>query len=127
MRSYPRSRFNPQFNRRALEGSLAAAGIAYLYLGEGRGARPLGPEYRRDGVPDCALLAQRPEFRAGLERVGEQMARFRPALMGARRATRSTATARSWWPAICARPGSPSATSLPAVRSRSTTPPNAGS
>lgn len=34
VRSYPKSRYAPQFNREALERSLPASGIGYLYLGK---------------------------------------------------------------------------------------------
>ena len=34
VRSYPKSRYAPQFNREALEQSLPASGIGYLWLGK---------------------------------------------------------------------------------------------
>jgi uncharacterized protein (DUF488 family) len=37
VRSFPRSRKNPQFNREALEGALPAANIRYTWMGEGLG------------------------------------------------------------------------------------------
>ena len=40
VRSNPRSRWHPQFNRRALEGKLLTAGIRYLYLGKELGGHP---------------------------------------------------------------------------------------
>ena len=41
VRAAPYSRFNPQFNRESLAGSLVARGIAYVFLGIGAG-RSLG-------------------------------------------------------------------------------------
>jgi uncharacterized protein (DUF488 family) len=40
VRSAPYSRFNPQFNREALEQALDAIGIKYVFLGRELGARP---------------------------------------------------------------------------------------
>ncbi len=45
VRSMPFSRFNPQFNRHALERDLREAGIRYLFLGEELGGRPDGDRF----------------------------------------------------------------------------------
>src|SRR5277367_4220599 len=37
VRSFPRSRFNPQFNRDRLEAALRAHGIGYVFLGDALG------------------------------------------------------------------------------------------
>lgn len=60
IRSSPASRFAPQFNRAALEGSLAAAGIAYRWLGASLGGKPRAapPDFAR-GIADLAALAAR--------------------------------------------------------------------
>jgi uncharacterized protein (DUF488 family) len=42
VRSYPRSRFAPQFNRDALERTLPESGIDYLYLGQELGGMARG-------------------------------------------------------------------------------------
>lgn len=71
VRSFPSSRFNPQFNRAALEASLRDAGIGYVFLGDALGGK------RGDFGARAATAA----FRAGLERVREGAARHRIALM----------------------------------------------
>jgi uncharacterized protein (DUF488 family) len=40
VRSTPYSRFNPQYNRKALQQTLQAQGIDYIYFGETLGGRP---------------------------------------------------------------------------------------
>jgi uncharacterized protein (DUF488 family) len=45
VRSSPWSRYASQFNRPTLEGSLAAAGVEYLFLGEELGGRPEGDQF----------------------------------------------------------------------------------
>ena len=73
VRSFPSSRYAPQFNKEALAKSLEEKAIAYLYLGKELGgrapARPSTPE----------------SFRAGLDRVVTESARYRIALMCAER------------------------------------------
>jgi uncharacterized protein (DUF488 family) len=71
VRSFPRSRFNPQFNREALEASLRERGIGYVFLGEALGGKR----------GDFGAIAALPEFRAGLDRVRDGAARHRVALM----------------------------------------------
>jgi len=76
VRSMPRSRFNPQFNRDRLEAALKAHGIAYVFLGDALGGKRDDPAER-----DYARMAAAPSFRAGLARVREGAARHRVALM----------------------------------------------
>jgi len=47
VRSKPYSRFNPQFNKKALQHSLLDNGIEYTYLGDSLGGRP--------GDPSCYI------------------------------------------------------------------------
>ena len=49
VRTVPRSRHNPQFNRDALPDTLAAAGIGYLHLGELGGLRKPRKDSRNTG------------------------------------------------------------------------------
>lgn len=75
-RGQPFSRFNPQFNRERLKESLAANGIAYLWLGDRLSGRPkdpalLGP----DGKPDWALVASSPSFLDGIAQVASLAAK----------------------------------------------------
>jgi len=71
VRSFPRSRFNPQFNRDRLDAALRERGIGYVFLGESLGGKR----------GDFGAIAATPGFRAGLERVRDGAARHRVALM----------------------------------------------
>ena len=81
VRSTPYSRFNPHFNRKALESSLESIGIAYVFLGRALGGRPDDPSCYEDGRVRYDRLARTPLFREGLERVVEDAGRERIALM----------------------------------------------
>ncbi len=70
---------------RHLAERLAREGIAYLALGDTLGGRPRDPELYCDGVADYEAMAAAPEFRAGLDRVADAMARHRLCLMCAER------------------------------------------
>ncbi|SRR5579885_325051 len=72
VRSYPVSRYAPQFNRGALAKSLEDNGIAYLYLG-----KELGGKAREK------ISAQ--DFERGLDRLLSETARLRVAMMCAER------------------------------------------
>lgn len=69
VRSAPYSRSNPDFNREFLKTKLAEAGIAYVFLGRELGARPEGAQFYRQGRVQYRVLAESPQFRAGLDRV----------------------------------------------------------
>ncbi len=81
VRSTPYSRFNPQFNREALQASLEERGIAYLYLGRELGGKPTDPHLPADDAARFALIAKSERFRIGLERLIEEAGRCRTALM----------------------------------------------
>ncbi len=69
VRSTPYSRFNPQFNRDALERSLSAYGIKYVFLGRELGARSDDRSCYENGRVQYARLARTDLFRSGIERV----------------------------------------------------------
>lgn len=70
VRSYPYSRFAPQFNRDELQRSMADLGVGYLYLGDELGGRPSRPEhYDGDGHALYAEMAGEPAFRAAIDRL----------------------------------------------------------
>jgi uncharacterized protein (DUF488 family) len=69
VRSTPASRFNPQYNRKTLEKSLADVGIAYQFLGAELGARTQDPECFENGRVSYRKLAATDGFRHGLERL----------------------------------------------------------
>jgi uncharacterized protein (DUF488 family) len=81
IRTAPRSRFSPQFNKDAMAAALAAQGIEYLFLGKELGGRPQSQALYTDGVADYEKMAASPEFRLGLERLMEAAARRSVAAM----------------------------------------------
>jgi len=81
VRSSPFSRFNPQFNREALDQCLMTNGIRYVFLGKELGARSEDRSCYLDGRVQYARLAQTPSFQSGLDRVLQGAARYRVALM----------------------------------------------
>jgi uncharacterized protein (DUF488 family) len=85
VRSTRASRRCPWFNATRFALALEAVGIAYAPLGDALGGRPRDPRLYRDSVADYAAMAQTDEFRAGLDRVGEDARRHRVCLMCAER------------------------------------------
>jgi uncharacterized protein (DUF488 family) len=69
VRSVPFSRFNPQFKKEALERSLKAHGIKYVFLGRELGARSEDRSCYENGRVQYARLARTELFRRGLDRV----------------------------------------------------------
>jgi len=73
VRTIPRSRHNPQFNRETLGPSLRASGIGYTHLKKLGGLRHAKPDsinqgWRTASFRGFADYMQTPEFEAGLER-----------------------------------------------------------
>src|SRR5262245_55969497 len=66
IRSAPRSRFWPQFNKDAMAAALAARGVAYMFLGSELGGRPQSQALYTDGMADYEKMAASAEFRLGL-------------------------------------------------------------
>ena len=81
VRSAPYSRFNPHFNRKALDAALREHAVAYQFLGRALGGRPDDPSCYEDGQVRYDRLAQTPLFREGLERIIGDAGRERIALM----------------------------------------------
>jgi uncharacterized protein (DUF488 family) len=69
VRSAPYSRFNPQFNRDALERGLVGRGIKYVFLGHELGARSDDRSCYKNGRVQYTLLARSELFQNGIERV----------------------------------------------------------
>jgi uncharacterized protein (DUF488 family) len=69
VRSAPYSRYNPQFNKAALERGLKAEGIRYVFLGRELGARSDDPACYEKGRVQYARLARTAAFRQGLQRL----------------------------------------------------------
>ncbi len=81
VRSAPYSRFNPHFNRKALDAALNERGIAYLFLGRALGGRPEDRACYEEGRVRYDRVARTPLFREGIERVVAEARRERVALM----------------------------------------------
>lgn len=86
VRSRPYSRHVPHFSRESLQMALAAAGIAYVFLGNELGARPDDPGLY-DKYPDGKVrvntdrLTQQTGFQDGLNRLREGTSRYRIAML----------------------------------------------
>lgn len=81
VRSDPYSRYNPQYNREALETGLCSRGLDYLFLGRELGARRHERSCYVAGVARYELIAKTPGFSAGLDRVRQEAARRSAALL----------------------------------------------
>lgn len=70
VRTYPRSRYNPQFNRESLTEALAERGVRYVFLGAELGGRPADPAcYDETGRARYDLIAETAPFRDGMRRL----------------------------------------------------------
>lgn len=86
IRTIPKSRFNPQFNQKALEAAVIAAGIEYLHMQELGGMRharkdSVNQGWRNDAFRGYADYMQTPEFEAALTRLMEIAAQKPTAIM----------------------------------------------
>ena len=86
IRSVPRSRHNPQFNRETLPASLASAGIAYTHLSGLGGLRRPRPDSINTGWRNASFRGfadhmQTPEFEASLESLIQLARKDRVTLM----------------------------------------------
>ena len=82
VRSTPFSRFNPQFNKNALQQALEKQHITYIYAGEALGGRPKDPEcYKQHAISskpgdtlnevDYPEVKKRPWFLNGIQQLLE--------------------------------------------------------
>ena len=86
VRSMPRSRHNPQFNRETLPETLAKAGIAYVHLPALGGMRRPRPDSTNTGWQNASFRGyadymQTPEFEAALEKLTRLDGERRVAIM----------------------------------------------
>ena len=82
VRSYPRSRYNPQFNRESLTEALAERDVRYVFLGAELGGRPADPAcYDETGRARYDLIAETAPFRDGMRRLIEEANAGRVAAM----------------------------------------------
>jgi uncharacterized protein (DUF488 family) len=69
VRTAPYSRFKPEFSKDALDQTLAARGIRYVFMGDSLGGRPDDPACYVDGKVDYASMAESAVYRAGIARL----------------------------------------------------------
>lgn len=81
VRSAPFSRFNPQFNKDALDRELKTHGIKYVFLGRELGARSDDPSCYENGRVQYGRLARTELFKQGIARVMKGAGEHRIALM----------------------------------------------
>jgi uncharacterized protein (DUF488 family) len=86
VRTVPRSRHNPQFNRDTLPETLRRAGIGYLHLAELGGLRKARPDSTNTGWRNLSFRGyadymQTPEFEHGLTHLMNEAATHRVAIM----------------------------------------------
>jgi uncharacterized protein (DUF488 family) len=81
VRSAPYSRIHPQFNKDILAASLEKKDIKYVFLGKELGARPDDDSCYKNGQVDFGLIAEKKEFKDGLERILKGGNDYRIALM----------------------------------------------
>ena len=79
VRSVPFSRRFPWFSSRPLSG--CTAGALRLPYGDALGGRPTDPALYCDGIADYEAMAETAEFRAGLDRLSDDMRRHRVCLL----------------------------------------------
>lgn len=86
VRTVPRSRYNPQFNRETLPVSLKTAGIGYVHMAELGGLRhttrdSLNTGWRNDSFRGYADYMQTPEFQQAIEQLIQLASQDRIAVM----------------------------------------------
>ena len=82
VRSYPNSRFNPQFNKDDLALSLREHNVKYVFLGDEFGARSSDSSCYIDGQVQFDRLANTELFKTGINRVRQGIERgYKIALM----------------------------------------------
>jgi uncharacterized protein (DUF488 family) len=81
VRSAPYSRYCPQFNKDTLAAALQAEGIVYMFLGEELGGRPAAQSCYEDGCVNLQRIAEREEFKRGIEHLVADASKYHIALM----------------------------------------------
>jgi uncharacterized protein (DUF488 family) len=81
VRSAPYSRYCPQFNKDTLAATLQAAGIAYMFLGRELGGRPGDHSCYENGCVNLQRIAEKEEFKQGVDRLLTDASKYRIALM----------------------------------------------
>lgn len=81
VRSTPYSRHCPQFNKDNLAANLKAVNIEYIFLGRELGGRPDDKSCYENGHANFRLIADRTEFKQGLQCLFAETLKYRIVLM----------------------------------------------
>lgn len=81
VRSAPYSKYCPQFNKEALAAALESEGIAYIFMGKELGGRPSDPCCYENGHVNFQRVAEREEFKRGIERLLADIQQYCVAMM----------------------------------------------
>lgn len=82
VRSFPYSRFAPQFGRQEIERGLEQKGVRYLFMGSELGGRPSRSEqYDSEGHALYGRMAAEPDFRKAISRLVQGATKHRIALL----------------------------------------------
>lgn len=81
VRSYPRSRYCPHFDRENLRQSLEASGIRYVFLGKELGGLRTEKEQSPNGQINYEKIVTLSDFRNGCERLRKGIAKYRIAIL----------------------------------------------
>lgn len=69
VRSSPYSGYKPEFSKNALQATLEANGIRYVFMGDTLGGQPEDEHCYTDGKVDYTKVAQQPFYLEGIERL----------------------------------------------------------
>lgn len=70
VRSFPRSKYNPDFNKENLELACEKEGIKYLFMGDTLGGKPKKKTlYDREGRADYTLMSGEDDYKASISRL----------------------------------------------------------
>lgn len=69
VRSFPTSRYRPEFSRREFKFQLNASGLKYAFFGDALGARPQDRSCYQNGVAEYDLIAKSQAFQDALQRL----------------------------------------------------------
>ncbi len=69
VRTFPYSKFRPEFNKEAITRSVTGVHIHYLYMGDTLGGKPKESGMLSDGKFDYTMMASVPSFQEGLNRL----------------------------------------------------------
>ncbi|MBX2832117.1 MAG: DUF488 domain-containing protein [Rhodospirillales bacterium] len=81
IRTFKRSSYWTAFDSDSFAPFLRENGIAYVFMGDVMGGKPQVPDLYPDGQLDYGLVAQRPDFKTGIERLVSGADKYRICLM----------------------------------------------